>query len=185
MHSSLPHCFKYPCLFNTKYPKEQANVQQNKEITHCALQNGHYLAAFLLLFVLFLRAKLHFTPLFISSYDFAANVIYESTQELCVVITILFSSLTLAASSKKNKFFICDSGGTCKRNCFPRFFFQNKRFSSRLVHKILSAQKHSPNRRTTLSRTPQNIIPHVQKHFADLRSRFYGTIQIILQTYDS
>ena len=110
MHSSLPHCFKSLCLFYTKYPKEQANVQQNKEITHCALQNGHYLAAFLLPFVLFLRAKLHFTPLFISSYDFAANVINESTQRLCVVITILFSSLTFAASSKKAKFFICDSG---------------------------------------------------------------------------
>ena len=109
MHSSLPHCFKSLCLFNTKYPKEQANVQQNKEITHCALQNGHYLAAFLLPFVLFLRAKLHFTPLFISSYDFAANVINESTQRLCVVITILFSSLTFAASSKKAKLFICDS----------------------------------------------------------------------------
>ena len=185
MHSSLPHCFKSLCLFNTKYPKEQANVQQNKEITHCALQNGHYLAAFLLPFVLFLRAKLHFTPLFISSYDFAANVINESTQRLCVVITILFSSLTFAASSKKEKFFICDSRGTYNRNCSPRFFFQNKSFSSRLVHKILSVQKHSTNRRTTLYRPSQNIILYVQKHFADRRSGLYGTIQIILQTYDS
>lgn len=86
-----------------------ANVQENKEITHCALQIGHYIAAFLLPFVLFLRAESHLTHLFISSYDFAANVIYESTQGLCVVITILFSSLTFAASSKKAKFFICDS----------------------------------------------------------------------------
>ena len=185
MHSSLPHCFKSLCLFNTKYPKEQANVQQNKEITHCALQNGHYLAAFLLPFVLFLRAESHLTPLFISSYDFAANGIYENTQRLCVVITILFSSLTFATSSKKAKFFICDPRGTYKRNCSPRFFFQNKSFSSRLVHKILSVQKHSTNRRTTLSRPPQNIILHVQKHFADRRSGLYGTIQIILQTYDS
>lgn len=185
MHSSLPHCFKSLCLFNTKYPKKQANVQQNKEITHCALQNGHYLAAFLLPFVLFLRAESHLTPLFISSYDFAANVIYENTQRLCVVITILFSSLIFAASSKKAKFFICDPGGKYKRNSSPRFFFQNKSFSSRLVHKIFFAQKHSPNRRPPLSRPPQNIIPHVQKHFADRRSRLYGTIQIILQTFDS
>ena len=159
-------------------------VFKNRDYTLC-IQTGHYLAAFLLPFVLFLRAESHLTPLFISSYDFAANVIYENTQRLCVVITILFSSLTFAASSKKNKFFICDSGGTYKRNCSPRFFFQNKSFSSRLVHKILSVQKHSTNRRTTFSRPPQNIILHVQKHFADRRSRFYGTIQIILQTYDS
>lgn len=154
-------------------------------ITHCALQTGHYLAAFLLPFVLFLRAESHLTPLFISSYDFAANVIYENTQRLCVVITILFSSLTFATSSKKAKFFICDPRGTYKRNCSPRFFFQNKSFSSRLVHKTFSVQKHSTNRRTTLSRPPQNIILYVQKHFAERRSRFYGTIQIILQTYDS
>lgn len=71
--------FKSLCLFNTKCPKEQANVQENKGIAHCALQTGHYLSAFLLPFVLFLHAESHLTPLFISSYDFAANVIYEST----------------------------------------------------------------------------------------------------------
>ena len=141
MHSPLPHCFKSLCLFNTKYPKEQANVQQNKEITHCALQNGHYLAAFLLPFVLFLRAKLHFTPLFISSYDFAANVINESTQELCVVITILFSSLTFADSSKKAKLFICDSGDTYNSNCSPRFFFQNIISCVCFIYKSLVTRK--------------------------------------------
>lgn len=183
MHRSLPHCFKSLCLFNTKCPKEQANVQENKGITLCALQTGHYLTAFLLPFVLFLRAELHLTPLFISSYAFATNVIYESTQGLCVVITILFSSLTFAASSKKAKFFICDPRGTYNRNCSPRFFFQNKSFSSRLVHKILSVQKHSTNRRTTLSRPPQNIILHVQKHFTDRRSGLYGTLYANYYTF--
>ena len=51
--------------------------------------------------------------------------------------------------------------------------------------KIFFAQKHSPNRRPTLSHPPQNIIPHIQKHFADRRTGLYGKIQIILQTYDS
>ena len=50
---------------------------------------------------------------------------------------------------------------------------------------ILHVQKHFADRRTTLSRPPQNIILHVQKHFTDRRSGLYGTIQIILQTYDS
>ena len=141
MHSSLPHCFKSLCLFNTKYPKEQANVQQNKEITHCALQNGHYLAAFLLPFVLFLRAESHLTPLFISSYDFAANVIYESTQGLCVVIPILFSSLTFAAFSKKAIFFICDSRNrlcsgsstTFRKNEFV-YLFENRCYFGKEFH---------------------------------------------------
>lgn len=48
--------------------------------------------------------KSYLTPLFISSYDFAANVIYESTQGLCVVITILFSSLTFPLPAKKPNF---------------------------------------------------------------------------------
>ena len=160
-----------------------SNRIKRLHIVHCKLvitQQRSYCRSFC-----FCVLKSHLTPLFISSYAFAANVIYESTQGLCVVITILFSSLTFAASSKKEKFFICDPRGTYKRNCSPRFFFQNKSFSSRLVHKILSAQKHSPNRRTTLSRPSQNIILYVQKHFAERRSRFYGTIQIILQTYDS
>ena len=76
-------------------------------IAHCKLvitQQRSYCRSFC-----FCVLKSHLTPLFISSYDFAANVIYESTQGLCVVITILFSSLTFAASSKKAKFFICDS----------------------------------------------------------------------------
>ena len=67
----------------------------------------------------------------------------------------------------------------------PDFSSKIKVSPPHLVHKTFSAQKHSPNRRTTLPRTPQNIIPHVQKHFADRRSRLYGTIQIILQTFDS
>jgi transcriptional regulator with XRE-family HTH domain len=56
-------------------------------------------------------------------------------------------------------------------------------YSSRLVHKILSAQKHSPNRRTTFSRTPRNIILHVQKHFADRRSGFYRLLQVNYYTF--
>src|SRR5574344_2005878 len=55
--------------------------------------------------------------------------------------------------------------------------FSSKIKAPRLVHKILSVQKHSPNRRTTHSRPPQNIILHVQKHFADRRSGLYGPLQ--------
>ena len=54
---------------------------------------------------------------------------------------------------------------------------RTKILSSLYIHKILSAQKHSLNRRTTLCRSPQNIILHVQKHFADRRSGLYGTLQ--------
>ena len=85
-----------------------SNRIKRLHIVHCKMvitQQRSYCRSFC-----FCVLKSHLTPLFISSYDFAANVINESTQRLCVGITILFSSLTFAASSKKAKFFICDSG---------------------------------------------------------------------------
>lgn len=89
--------------------------------------------------------KSHLTPLFISSYAFAADVIYEITQELCVVITILFSSLTFAASSKKAKFFICDYGNrfcsgsstTFRKNEFV-YLFATVVISARVSFETLS-----------------------------------------------
>lgn len=140
-----------------------SNRIKGLHIVHCKLvitQQRSYCRSFC-----FCVLKSHLTPLFISSYDFAANVIYKSTQGLCVVITILFSSLTFATFSKKAIFFICDSGGTYKRNCSPRFFFQNKSFSPASSTKSsphknipLTVAQHFPERYRTLSRMYKNIL---------------------------